>query len=98
MYIGDEHSERVQDRKLKTGQYRLDTPFLNVQLHIDRDANARRSGFQSKLSTGTLLSVPFPRSEAYRAKGNHMRTLVDVYKRQAESSFRNRLSNMPDRL
>jgi uncharacterized protein with PIN domain len=23
------------------------------------------------------LSVPFPRSEAYRAKGNHMRTLVE---------------------
>jgi len=77
VYIGDEHSERVQDRKLKTGQYRLDTPFLNVQSVIDRDANARRSGFQSNLSTGTLLSVPFPRSEAYRAKGNHMRTLVE---------------------
>ena len=77
MYIGDEHSERVQDRKLKTGQYRLDTTFLNVQLHIDRDANARRSGFQSNLSIGTLLSAPFPRSEACRANGNPMRTLVE---------------------
>jgi len=27
-------------------------------------------------STGTLLSVPFPRSELYRAKGNRMRTIV----------------------
>ena len=28
------------------------------------------------LSIGTFSSAPFPRSEAYRAKGNHMRTLV----------------------
>src|SRR5450631_4080048 len=59
------------------GQYRLDTPFLNVQLHIDRDVNASRSGFQSNLQTGTLLSVPYPRSETHRAQGNHMRTLVE---------------------
>jgi hypothetical protein len=37
------------DASVKMGQYRLDTPFLNVQLHIDRDVNARRSGFQSNL-------------------------------------------------
>jgi hypothetical protein len=36
-----------------------------------------RSVFKSKLSIGTLSSAPFPRSEACRAKGNHMRTLVD---------------------
>ena len=30
---------------------------------IGRDANAKRSSFHSILSTGTLLSVPFPRSE-----------------------------------
>ncbi len=41
-----------------------------------RDANAKRSGFQSNLSIGTLLSAPLPRSEACRAKGNNMRTLV----------------------
>jgi hypothetical protein len=41
-----------------------------------RDANAKRSGFQSNLSIGTLSSVPFPRCEACRAKGNNMRTLV----------------------
>jgi hypothetical protein len=47
-----------------------------LQISIDRDVNARRSGFQSNLSIGTLLSAPFPCSEACRAKGNHMRTLV----------------------
>ena len=62
--------------RVKTGQCRLDTPFLNVQLHIDRDVNARRSVFQPNFSIGTLLSVPFPRSEACRAKGNPVRTLV----------------------
>jgi len=48
-----------------------------LQISIDRDVNARRSGFQSNLSIGTPLSAPFPCSEACRAKGNHMRTLVE---------------------
>jgi hypothetical protein len=52
-------------------------PSQNVQLNIVRDVNARRSGFQSNLSIGTFSSAPFPRSEAYRAKGNPMRTLVE---------------------
>jgi hypothetical protein len=51
--------------------------LAKVQRNNNRDANAKRSGFQSNLSTGTLLSVPFPRSEACRARGNHMRTLVE---------------------
>src|SRR5674536_152935 len=34
-------------------------------------------GLQSNLSIGTLLSAPFPRSEACRANGNSMRTLVE---------------------
>src|SRR5665213_2655647 len=55
----------------------LDSVLVKAQRNIDRDANAKRSGFQSNLSTGTLLSVPFPRSEACRTKGNHMRTLVE---------------------
>src|SRR5471032_3500778 len=55
----------------------LDSVLAKAQRNIDRDANAKRSGFQSNLSTGTLLSIPFPRSEACRAKGNHMRTLVE---------------------
>jgi hypothetical protein len=55
----------------------LDSVSVKAQHNIDRDANAKRSGFQSNLSTGTLLSVPFPRSEACRTKGNHMRTLVE---------------------
>jgi hypothetical protein len=55
----------------------LDSVLAKAQRSIDRDANAKRSGIQLNLSTGTLLSVPFPRSEAYRAKGNHMRTLVE---------------------
>jgi hypothetical protein len=54
----------------------LDSFALKAQLKSDRDANAKRSGFQFNLSSGTLLSVPFPRSEACRAKGNSMRTLV----------------------
>ena len=49
---------------------------LKAQRNRDRDANAKSSGFQSNLSIGTLSSVPFPRSEACRAKGNNMRTLV----------------------
>src|SRR5690348_3644309 len=32
--------------------------------------------FQSIVLTGTRLSVPYPRFEACRAKGNRMRTLV----------------------
>jgi hypothetical protein len=55
----------------------LDSVLVKAQRNIDRDANAKRSGFQSNLSTETLLSVSFPRSEAYRAKVNHMRTLVE---------------------
>jgi hypothetical protein len=31
---------------------RLDTPFLNVQRYIDRDANSKRSSFQSNISPG----------------------------------------------
>ncbi len=54
----------------------LDSVAAKAQHNSDRDANAKRSGFQSNLQTGTLLSVPFPRSEAYWAKGNHMRALV----------------------
>ena len=55
----------------------LDSVLAKAQRNIDRDANAKRSGFQSNLSTGTLLSVPFPRSEACRTKGNPMRPLVE---------------------
>jgi len=55
----------------------LDSVLAKAQLHFDRDVNARRSGFQSNLSIGTLLSAPFPRSEACRANGNPMRTLVE---------------------
>ena len=54
----------------------LDFVALKAQRNRDRDANATRSGFQSNLSIGTLSSVPFPRCEACRAKGNSMRTLV----------------------
>ena len=54
----------------------LDFVALKAQRNRDRDASAKRSGFQSNLSIGTLSSVPFPRSEACRAKGNNMRTLV----------------------
>jgi hypothetical protein len=50
---------------------------VKAQRNIDRNANAKRSVLQSNLSIGTLLSVPFVRSEACRAKGNHMRTLVE---------------------
>jgi hypothetical protein len=55
----------------------LDFVSVKAQRNIDRDANAKRSVLQSYLSIGTLLSVPFVRSEACRAKGNHMRTLVE---------------------
>jgi hypothetical protein len=55
----------------------LDSVSVKAQPKNNRDANAKRSGFQSNLSTGTLLSVPFPRSEARRAKGNYIRTLVE---------------------
>lgn len=41
-----------------------------------RDANAKRLGFRSNFHIGTLSSVPLPRSDACREKGNHMRTLV----------------------
>src|SRR6266508_1637775 len=55
----------------------IDFVSVKTQRNIDRDANAKRSVLQSNLSIGTLLSVPFVRSEACRAKGNHMRTLVE---------------------
>jgi hypothetical protein len=55
----------------------IDFVSVKAQRNIDRDANAKRSVLQSNLSIGTLLSVPFVRSEACRAKGNHMRTLVE---------------------
>jgi hypothetical protein len=55
----------------------LDSVLAKAQRNIDRDANAKRSGFQSNLSTGTLLSVPSHRFEACRTKGNPMRTLVE---------------------
>ena len=55
----------------------LDSVLAKAQRNNNRDANAKRSSFQSNLSTETLLSVPFPRSEACQAKGNHMRTLVE---------------------
>jgi hypothetical protein len=55
----------------------LDYVSVKAQRNIDRDANAKRSGFQSNLLIGALLSAPFPRTEACRAKGNHMRTLVE---------------------
>ena len=55
----------------------LDSFLAKAQRNNNRDANAKRSGFQSNLSTGTLLSVPFARSEACQAKENHMRTLVE---------------------
>ena len=51
-------------------------PFFRVQLHSGRNVSARRSGFESISSIGTLLSAPFPRSEACRVKGNLMRTLI----------------------
>ena len=54
----------------------LDFVALKAQRNRDRDASAKRSGFQSNLSIGTLSSVPFPRCEACRAKGNNMRTLI----------------------
>ena len=54
----------------------LDFVALKAQRNRDRDASAKRSGCQSNLSIGTLSSVPFPRSEACRTKGNNMRTLV----------------------
>ncbi len=54
----------------------LDSVSVKAQPKNNRIANAKRSGFQSNLSSGTLLSVPFPRTEACRAKGNRMRTLV----------------------
>src|SRR5258706_15799057 len=55
----------------------IDFVSVKAQRNIDRNANAKRSVLQSNLSIGTLLSVPFVRSEACRAKGNHMRTLVE---------------------
>jgi hypothetical protein len=55
----------------------IDSGLAKAQRTIDRDANAKRSSFQFNLSAGTFLSVPFPRSEACRAKENHMRTLVE---------------------
>ena len=55
----------------------LDSVSVKAQPKNNRDANSKRSVFQSNLSIGTLLSVPLARSEAYRAKGNHMRTLVE---------------------
>ena len=54
----------------------LDFVAVKAQRNRDRDANATRSGFQSNLSIGFLSSVPFPRCEACRAKGNNMRILV----------------------
>jgi hypothetical protein len=54
----------------------LDFVAVKAQRNCGRDASAKRSGLQSNLSIGTLSSVPFPRSEACRAKGNNMRTLV----------------------
>ena len=55
----------------------LDFVSVKAQPNIDRDANAKRTVLQANLSIGTLLSVPFVRSEACRAQGNHMRTLVE---------------------
>jgi hypothetical protein len=55
----------------------LDSVSVKAQHNIVRDANAKRSGFQSNLSIGTLLSAPFPRTKAWRAKGKPMRTLVE---------------------
>lgn len=54
----------------------LDSGEAKAQHHHDRDANAKRSGFQSNFQTGILLSVPLPRSEAYRVKGHQMRPLI----------------------
>ena len=54
----------------------LDFVAVKAQRNFGRDVSAKRSGLQSNLSIGTLSSVPFPRSEACRAKGNNMRTLV----------------------
>ena len=45
-------------------------------INLDRDANAKRSGFQPIPSTVALSIGLFPRSEECRAKGKHMRTLV----------------------
>jgi len=54
----------------------LDFVAVKAQRNCARDVGAKRSGLQSNLSIGTLSSVPFPRCEACRAKGNNMRTLV----------------------
>ena len=55
-----------RDQKLLSrGNYRS----VRALLRCGRDDNAKRSGFQSNLSIGTLSRVPFPGSEACRAKG-----------------------------
>ena len=65
----------------------LDSVSVKGQPKNNRIANAKRSVFQSNLSTGALLSVPFPRSEACRAKRNRMptrhprRTATCVYRK-----------------
>ena len=64
------HPRRVPPENL-TGQ----TPLKRAITYRSR---RQRKTFELsiQLSIGTFSSVPFPRSEAYRAKGNHMRTLV----------------------
>jgi hypothetical protein len=51
--------------------------FCARTIMVTETSSATRSGFQADLYAGALLSAPFPRSEACRAKGNRMRVLVE---------------------
>jgi hypothetical protein len=69
--IADVRTESARDLRADCLVY-----LARLSLKTIGNVYARRSGFQSNLSIGTLSSAPFPHSEACRAKGNHMRTLV----------------------
>jgi len=71
------HGPRCEAAPHKGAAILLDSISVKAQPNDGRDANAKRLRFQSNLSTGTLVSVPFPRSEARRAKGNRVRALVE---------------------
>jgi hypothetical protein len=62
----------------RSGVWLRSVDFSSVNAHRIRDriARSKRSGFQSNLSIGALLSTPFPRSEACRTKGTPMRTIT----------------------
>ena len=59
-------------RTLESGQFYTD--FYRARAHAvaDRTVSSKRPGIQSNFLTGTQPGVRYPRSEAYRAKGDVM--------------------------